>query len=219
MMESQRASLLLAVRDMAADDVDAVVDVHCRAFPEYLLTHMGRPYLRHYYSAFLTDKCHYALVADVNEKLAGFVVGSTDVARLHTRVYRTNILTALGVAGRFVADPLLRRRLLAKSAHFGRTFDAMAHRTKQATPSAPSGVTTRLLSIGVSPDSQRMGIAQKLVDAFCEKLFADGIQTVGLSVRKDNAQAIAFYERTNWQREREEDDGIYYVRSTSQLAQ
>jgi len=202
---------------MAPSDVDGVVRVHCRAFPEYLLTHLGRGYLHHYYSAFLTHTSHYALVAELYQKPVGFVVGTTDVSRLHTRVYRTNFLTALGVAGRFVVDPILRRHMLAKRGHLERTFDAVANRAKQAPCSIPSSVTTRLLSIGVAPDSQRMGIAQELVAAFCSKLLADGIESVGLSVRKENAQAIAFYERTNWQREHVDDYGIYYVRPTTQF--
>lgn len=215
MTESQVAKTSVSVRDMTASDVDAVVNVHTRAFPGYLLTHMGPGYLRHYYSAFLTDSKHYAMVAVVAGRVVGFVAGTTEGERLNARVYRPSIVTALVVATRFITDPVLRKHLLSKRAHITKMFRVLARR-RSAPASAPvSKVSARLLSIGVSPDSQRMGIAQALVSGFNKRLSDDGIATVGLSVRHDNPSGIAFYDRTGWDRELADENGIYYMRSTA----
>ena len=198
---------------MTAADVDAVVDVHARAFPEYLLTHMGREYLRHYYAAFLSHSKHYAMVAEIDGRVVGFVAGTAAIERLNARVYRPRIGVALTVAIRFIADPVLRKYLLSKREHFTKLLRVLARRKTSRV--AVSKIAERLLSIGVSPDSQRMGVAQALVSGFNKRLNADGIGTVGLSVRHDNASGIAFYERTGWDRELADSNGIYYIRSTA----
>jgi ribosomal protein S18 acetylase RimI-like enzyme len=215
MVEQQVAKPRVAVHDMNPTDVDHVVDVHCRAFPEYLLTHMGRRYLRYYYSSFLNGKSHYAMVAQIGDHVVGFVAGTADIASLHSRVYRAGITTTLDVAGRFFYDPVLRRQLIAKRRHLSKSLQTVASNGHSAPAAEHSGVSTRLLSIGVSPDAQRMGVAQALVSGFCSKLHADGIDMVGLSVRNDNYSGIQFYDRTGWQRERADANGIYYIRSTA----
>ncbi|MBV8639497.1 MAG: GNAT family N-acetyltransferase [Candidatus Eremiobacteraeota bacterium] len=204
---------LVTVREMTADDIDAVVQVHTRAFPEYLLTHMGSRYLRHYYSTFALDSKHYALVAEIDGRVVGFVAGTAETGQLEARVYRPSIVTALTVAARFVTDPVLRKHLLSKRTHIKRTFA----RPPVSTSSRPAvrARQARLLSIGVSPDLQRMGVAQALVNAFNKRLHADGIAAVGLSVRHDNTSGIAFYDRTGWDRDNSDKNGIYYVRSTA----
>src|SRR5262249_2791096 len=50
-------------------------------------------------------------------------------------------------------------------------------------------------NIATHPDTRGRGFARRATTALCRKLRADGIETIGLNVKLDNAVAIAVYRR------------------------
>ena len=55
-----------------------------------------------------------------------------------------------------------------------------------------------MMNIAVHPDFRRNGLAQKLVEALCDALKANGNTCLTLEVRSSNAPAIALYEKLNF---------------------
>lgn len=108
------------------------------------------------------------------------------------------------VLGRALTDPVVRARLAAR----------LRPRRSVAPPAGTPPTPARLLSIGVREDRRGAGIADRLVAELCAAMRRDAIANVGLSVRTENERALAFYERTGWERERTEAGAVYLRRET-----
>jgi len=207
------------VRWMRSDDVAGAALLHRIAFPDYFLTHMGQGFLERFYSEFVDRSSNYGFVAIGDEKLVGSVVGTLDSGRFFSRFYRRHFLSlALTLAGRVIVDPYIRRNLVSRMAHVRQALSSRFTRRQRTDPaidpSAAGQVPARLLSIGVHPEKRGSGLAEQLVDSYCEALWQDGLERVGLSVRPENQRAIAFYEKTGWQRVGASAASVQYTRST-----
>jgi len=203
---------------MYATDVSKVAYVHSQIFVDYFLTHLGQRFLECFYQQFVERSGNYGLVASYDEKIVGFVVGTTDSAELYRHFYRQNFVSlALILIGRFSADSFVRRSIMSRMVHMRLALQSLVHRsqprsTKEVSSTNSSAASSRLLSIGVLPEVQGYGIADKLAQHFCERLYLDNVSLVGLSVRMNNDRAIAFYEKTGWKRERVSETTIYFIR-------
>jgi [ribosomal protein S18]-alanine N-acetyltransferase len=60
---------------------------------------------------------------------------------------------------------------------------------------AYGGTTGHIVTIDVSPRTQRTGVGTLLLRAAEERLLADGSKTVGLETAVDNKGALSFYKR------------------------
>jgi ribosomal protein S18 acetylase RimI-like enzyme len=207
------------VRRMRLDDVAGAALLHRIAFPDYFLTHMGLGFLERFYSEFVDRSMNYGFVAICDEKVIGSVVGTVDSGTLFSQFYRRHFLSlALVLAGRVIVDPYIRRNLVSRMAHVRQALSSRFARRRRTSPAidppAENQVPARLLSIGVHPEKRGSGLAEQLVDRYCEALWQDGQERVGLSVRSENLRAIAFYERTGWQRAGASAASVQYTRST-----
>ena len=70
----------------------------------------------------------------------------------------------------------------------------------------------RLLAIGVKKDSENKGIGTQLIQYLDHDLIRNGECIYGLSVKKNNTNAIKFYLKNNFKVEREEGNSIYYIK-------
>jgi ribosomal protein S18 acetylase RimI-like enzyme len=52
--------------------------------------------------------------------------------------------------------------------------------------------------LGVDPDLQRNGLGRKIVEAMEKELLAKGCPKINLQVRKDNLEAVKFYENIGY---------------------
>src|SRR5438270_10763629 len=75
------------VRPMRREDLDAVVAIHLAAFPNFFLTFLGPRFLRVFYGAVMRDGI--ALVATVDDRVAGFVAGMLDSKSFYRRLLFT----------------------------------------------------------------------------------------------------------------------------------
>ena len=208
-----------AVRELESKDVIAAARLHRIVFHDYFLTHMGQGFLERFYSEFVDRDGNYGYVAIWGKELAGSVIGTLDYQRCFNRFYRRHFpWLALTVVGRLIVDPYIRRHLASRMAHVRQALHSVAARRQQVSVAAelPAAdqAPAHLLSIGVHPDQWGSGLAEQLVDRYCDALWEDGWERVSLSVRPENARAIAFYEKTGWQQIASSPSALQYSRST-----
>jgi len=208
-----------AVREIESEDVPGVARLHRFVFPDYFLTHMGQGFVERFYSEFVDQDGNYGYVAICGKELVGSVIGTLDYHGCFNRFYRRHFPSlALTFVGRIIVDPYIRRHLASRMAHVRQALYSIAVRRQQvsvaAESPAPDQTLAHLLSIGVHPDQRSSGLAEQLVDRYCDALWEDGWACVDLSVRPENALAIAFYEKTGWQRIGSSPNTLRYSRST-----
>ena len=163
------------VRAMTRDDLDSVVAIHLAAFPNFFLTFLGPRFLRVFYGAVMTDGI--ALVATIDDRLAGFVVGMADSQSFYRRLLRTRFL--------HVAIAIL-PVVLRHPSTLGRVGRRGVARAFQPAP----GV--ELMSLAVHPREQHRGGGRALVEAFAQ---AAGEQSLWLITdAADNDAVKKFYE-------------------------
>lgn len=75
-----------------------------------------------------------------------------------------------------------------------------------------SKVDFRLLSIATRPDAQSKGVGQAMLIFFEQELMCRGVESYGLSVKSNNARAIAFYERHGFLIEKKYLGSSYYLK-------
>lgn len=219
--EKQSLSVPVQVREVTIEDVPSIATLHQQVFPDYFLAHMGQSFLERFYREFVDFPENYGCVALYNNDVIGFVVGTSNPAKLYSHFYRRNFFSlAWIVTGRLLIDPFVRNNIAARMVHLRfalRSLPGFSRRHDVAqTPGAPSIATARLLSIGVDSQVRGSGVADRMVRYFCEQLQRNSITVVGLSVRTNNHRAIAFYERTGWKREYATETAFHFLRSVDE---
>ena len=63
--------------------MDAVADLHAKAFPGFFLTSLGKKFLKRYYASILEDASAVFLLEDVGD-LIGFVCGLKNPAAFNS---------------------------------------------------------------------------------------------------------------------------------------
>jgi len=212
-------TLSCTVRGLESKDVPEAARLHRTFFPEYFLTHMGQGFVERFYSEFVDRDGNYGYVAICGKEVVGSVIGTLDYQRCFNRFYRRHFpMLALTLVGRLIMDPYIRRQLAGRTGHVRQALHSFAARRQQTSvleeSLAADGAVARLLSIGVHPNRRGSGLAEQMVDRYCNALWEDGWERVGLSVRPENARAIAFYEKTGWQRIGSSPSALQYLRST-----
>jgi ribosomal protein S18 acetylase RimI-like enzyme len=207
------------IREIESKDVPGAARLHRVVFPEYFLTHMGQGLVERFYSEFVDCDGNYGYVAICGKEMVGAVIGTLDYQRCFTQFYRRHFpRLALTLVGRIIVDPYIRRHLVSRMVHVRQALHSIAARRQQvsvaAESPAPDQTLAHLLSIGVHPVQRSSGLAEQLVDRYCDALWEDGWQCVDLSVRPQNARAIAFYEKTGWQQIASSPSALQYSRST-----
>ncbi|MFC3996221.1 GNAT family N-acetyltransferase [Nocardiopsis sediminis] len=201
-METPRVSL----RVMELSDVPTAVHLHRANLPSGFFVELGERFLSRYYRTFLTSPAAVALVAVVEGRAAGFLVGSTD-----ERVHRRHVLQlerwqlARAGAGALIVRPELTARFMRTRAQrylrgIRRASDPpAAHDT-------PQGRTGMLSHIAVDAPHRRTGVGVALVNGFAEIARVHGVDLLRLYTAHDNEPAQRFYERLGWQRQEQQPD-------------
>ena len=215
----QPESSIAEIRSIQPEDVIALARLHRLVFPDYFLTHMGQRFLERFYHEFTQPPDNYGLLATRGGTPVGAVIGTADSGAFYNRFYRRNLIIAALALGRgLMLDPYIRRNFWARASQVPLAVRSLVTRNMSSAQAAEGGeaeaIPARLLSIGVAPDVRGKGVAVALVTRYCHQLWKDGIGEVGLSVRPDNQRAIAFYEKTGWQRVQAQGATIQFRRST-----
>jgi ubiquinone/menaquinone biosynthesis C-methylase UbiE/ribosomal protein S18 acetylase RimI-like enzyme len=207
----------VVIRPLSEQDLQSVAELHSRAFDGYFTTQLGPQFLHRLYREFVENANAMGYVAMRSGRLVGIVAGVVDATSFYAGFYRRNFGALAGILLRaLITHRSVRWNLLNRLGHVGYAVRAQfqgllgtkAYRTS-------SSIQARLVSICVSAESRGQGVAELLIRRFEGWLRENGVQSVGLSVRDNNARAIAFYEKTGWQRERQVGSGVYFFRSTT----
>jgi colanic acid biosynthesis glycosyl transferase WcaI len=202
----------IVVRRAEPIDAAALAVLHTAAFPDYFLTQLGPSFLRRYYAAFLSEP-HTVVIGSLDGRLAGFVAGTTDLARFRRGLYRPNLLHfPLIVAGRFVTNRVVRHHVFSRLHHVRLAICSLSGRNgpHDQARSANGELVSSLFSICVEPWAQGTGVAEAVMTAYLDLERERGARMVRLSVFDDNARAIRFYERSGWSAVERDGDSIVY---------
>lgn len=162
-------------------DVECVVDIHLSSFIGFFLSSMGASFLKVFYQGVLFDKGCIAFVIERDQRISGFVVGTSQPAGFYKRVLARDWLRLLLAC----VVPVLKQPL---------TSWRLVRRLLKAQQTQYHPDEAFLMSIAVSPFSQGLGIGQQLVAAFLEEAKNVGISSVGLTTDKlDNERVNQFY--------------------------
>jgi len=169
------------VRSMSRQDLDDVVGVHLRSFPEFFLSRLGPAFLRHLYRELIDDPTGIVLISKHNHSIQGFVAGSTESRGLYRRLLvRKWPLFAISSVAPAIRHPSLVPRLL-------NAF----YKTDEETFEKGCGL---LMSIAVDPQCQSKGIGTRLVHRFLAECRNRGLSSVRLTTDKtDNDPTNRFY--------------------------
>lgn len=190
-----RAAGAITVQGLDARELASVSSVHLAAFPDSVLTTLGRRVVYRYYEWQMRGPHSVmAISARVDGELAGF---SFLVSRSELSGFlRRNAGTLLWAA---IAHPSVMRhgRFLSRFAQGIRSV--VADLFPSDVGLAKPGLV-RLLAIAVHPRFQRLGVGTRLLEATEAAAKETGNQEIGLSVHQENSGAIAFYLKHGWER-------------------
>lgn len=167
-----------SLRNLTRADLDSVVAVHCAAFPGFLMTLLGRAFLRKYYETVLACETSVFLGQFDSGALNGFVAGFQEPQRFYAMLSKRKFSLLVSAATHLVVRPKLWPRVLENSG--------------STTERARDGETTdaELASIAVSPTAQGKGYGRSLVQAFVAEAATRGVTKVNLSTDADDNDAV-----------------------------
>lgn len=189
----------LILRSLTPPDIDAVAAVHAAAFPDSIMTKLGKEAVCRYYLWLLQGPHEiYALGAELDGRLAGFLFGGIAPEAIpgFMRTNRAMLLQRLALRPWLVADPLFRDRI-------GRAV-RKALRPHRSAPVTPAQAARKrpfdVISVAVDPKAQGAGIGKRLMHEAESRARNNGFHVMTLMVHVDNRQAIGFYESLGWQK-------------------
>ncbi|HAM72235.1 MAG TPA: hypothetical protein DCM86_11385 [Verrucomicrobiales bacterium] len=174
--------------------LDAVVEIHMAAFPEYMNAQLGRGYLRSFLRGFLLRPEGVAIVAmSESGQALGYVAGAP--VELLPEMNRALVPAAsLAVCLR----PWLLGTARIRRTAWNRVASIFGRRSEpKAAPLLPMP-TLSLVSIGVDPQARGRSVGEQLMKGFEQEARARGCASLRLSVYPENAGARRFYERHGW---------------------
>ncbi|MDT9592669.1 GNAT family N-acetyltransferase [Nocardioides zeae] len=199
---------------MAVEDLDVVVRLHRRAFPDNVVGRFGGALLERYYRSFVTSPEAVATVATDDEGApVGYLVGvlATDHHRRWVREHHLRALLAAALPALLqhpvLAAGLLRRRLVVRlRALAGRLRPRAAGGTVvEVAPTVDGSSVARvrpgpvavLSHVAVEPGARGGGAGSSLIDHFEQVAERRGAARMCLATAEDGG-AGALYERRGW---------------------
>ncbi len=199
------------VRELTKADLEAVTRVHNEAFPESAMTSLGSEAVRRYYEWLLLGPHDgTAIGAWEGDRLLGFCFGGVFRGAMSGFLRRNRAFLALLL--------LTRPWLLGNETFRGRATSVWSqlNRGKKKPPPPPTGPPPfGILAIGVDARAQGKGVGRALMEYSENAARQSGFSQMWLSVRQDNHQAVAFYERLGWVKVLE--NGVWNGRLSKQL--
>lgn len=194
------SSPAVEVVDLGPQDVDAIADLHVRAFPESELGRQGVESVRRNYR-WQFDAPHDLTAIGVRDdgRLQGFLLGGT---------FRGATIGFVKREWRFLLVQGIRHpSTVLRSGGRARISSALRLLLRRrppapapGTPAAPPVKRFGVLAIAVEPDAQGRGIGQALMAEAIVRARAGGYERMRLNVHPDNDRAVDFYERGGWER-------------------
>ncbi len=173
------------IREMETKDLKAVTRLHSEALKIGFLSTLGEDFLSIIYEGITVSDMGVVFVYEEDEKVVGFIAGSTDTQKLFREIYRRKLPRLAGnLAFKVVRQPGIIRNLMRSSRYPGMAGDS---------------VPAELLSIAVYEDARGKGIGSALVAALVKYFKKKGMNTFKVSVDQRLEGADEFYERMGFE--------------------
>ena len=186
------------IRVMTADDLWSVADVHMLAFPESIITKMGKGASERYYKWQLEGPHSlYPIVALRSGEIVGFCFGG--VSRGSMRGYLKKYGFYLFIQILFNPTLFLRRKFFRKMATALRSlFGGSWARSQGEVQSSQKRNSFGILAICVIPSVKGSGVAREIMEESESEARKRGFSRMHLTVASDNGRAIRFYEKLGY---------------------
>jgi ribosomal protein S18 acetylase RimI-like enzyme len=179
---------MISYRKSNVSDSNQIAKIHLKSFPNFFLTTLGYSFLKTYYKSCAKSKETISVCAINYEskKILGFSVGCLNSNGFNKRLIFSNFLDYSHLA------ILL---LFTKPIALFRLFKNLSKKNDKD----DKGNYAELLSIGVSPDQNSLGIGQKLLSKFENQVREKGINTISLTTDADfNDSVLRFYKKSGY---------------------
>lgn len=194
-----------SVRRAARRDEAGLADLHCRVFPHYASSALGRRFCASLLHAYRSSDDALVLVVDGADSPVGYLVGAKPAAQREVnRAMRGRAVRAAVArcwrpgAWPHLASPAVRVRVVNA---LRRRPHSQVETSAASGPDAPgSPASFRVVLIGVEPATRGGGAADALLSAFADEARGRGDLSAELVVAAGNAAARRCYERNGWSR-------------------
>ena len=174
--------MCVEVREISIKDINVLVAIHKRAFPDFFLTSLSDRFLLLYYKTVKKNNQGILLGYYREENLLGFCAATMVSTSFHSRLIKENLLDYF-----FIAFRLLFFRPLA----IARLYKNLV---KKGALIKDKGHYAELLSIAVDTSCQGEGIGKKLLSELEKIVIERGGDCLSLTTDcEDNAKAQGFY--------------------------
>ena len=182
----------IKVKNISAQQVEELIQVHNQAFCGYLNTQLGYQYLKTFMLWFINAANGISLGAfDDKDRLLGYVIGAPVGYRgeLEKRIF---VPAIIGVLTHFwiILKPRFLNMVFAKLG-----FRNSTQLSKQPVLPMPA---MSLVGIGVLPSARGNKVGETLMLTFEKQSVLRGMKALRLSVYPDNVSARKLYEKMNW---------------------
>ena len=173
---------MIEVNKAREKDIQDIVAIHIKAFPEFFLTTLGEGFLKLYYKSVLKSPDGVLLMGQSEGETIGFCAGTVLSACFNTRLIKSNLLGYIGQGIKLLfTHPL-------------RIWHLFKNMTKENADVGDKGEYAELLSIGVDPDKQRGGVGKMMLLALEEEVAQRGGNKLSLTTDyENNEKAVGFY--------------------------
>ena len=179
---------MISYRKSKVSDSNQIAKIHLKSFPNFFLTTLGHSFLKTYYRSCAKSKEAISICAinQDDKKLLGFAVGCLNSKRFNKKLIYSNL-------GAYFYQTLI--LLFTKPRALIRLFKNLAKNNDKD----DKGNYAELLSIGVSPDQNGLGIGQNLLVKFENQVRKKGINTITLTTDADsNDSVLRFYKKSGY---------------------
>jgi ribosomal protein S18 acetylase RimI-like enzyme len=169
-------------RPMDVEDVPTTVRIHMASFANFFLTFLGPAFLKQLYTGTLNDPSGIAIVAEIDNKICGFVTGTATPSGFYSRLIKHR-WWRFGMA--CVVPAILRPTVVPR----------LLRAFKKPNQTADKKRCGTLMSLAVAPEFQGKKVGKALVTAFLRESKNKGLHQVDLTTdRSDNEGVNRFYE-------------------------
>ncbi|MEL4506379.1 GNAT family N-acetyltransferase [Luteococcus sp. H138] len=178
---------MTATAALHAADIEQIVALHRRAFPDFFLSQLGPNFLTQFYKGFLTDPTSVTVVAHGDDgRVLGAVVGTTQPSGFFSRLLKRRLPGfLLASAQAAIQDPKRAPRLARGVLYRGEAGERVEG--------------ALLSSICVDPATQGAGVGRILLDAWEAAARLRGAKHAFLTTdANDNDATNGFYLRNGW---------------------
>lgn len=179
---------MICYRKSKVSDSNRIAKIHLKSFPNFFLSTLGYSFLKTYYRSCAKSKEAISICAinQDDKKLLGFAVGCFNSVGFNKRLIFSNLLE-------YSYRAIL--LLFTKPTALIRLYKNLTKNNDKD----DKGNYAELLSIGVSPDQNSLGIGQKLLLKFENKVREKGINKITLTTDADsNDSVLKFYKKSGY---------------------